>query len=127
MGQFRFVSIVLGEVFVTQTGTAKMLTWSADNLDSLQVVKLTFFILSIILVFHHLCSVIDDPLGPIGCLNSFYGRASGPMWLDNVRCTGRESNILNCSHNGIGSVSSFCDSGDQSGVECSGMKLHGAE
>ena len=80
-----------------------------------------------ILVFDHLCSVIDDPLGAIPRLNSFYGRASGPMWLDNVRCTGRESNILNCSHNGIGSVSSFCDSGDHSGVECSGMKLHGAE
>jgi len=80
-----------------------------------------------ILVFDHLCSVIDDPLGPIPRLNSFYGRASGPMWLDNVRCTGREGNILNCSHNGIGSVSSFCDSGDHSGVECPGMKLHGVE
>ena len=77
-------------------------------------------------MFDHLCSGIGDPQGAIPHLNSFYGRASGPMWLDSVRCTGSESSVLNCTHSGIGSVSSVCDSGDQSGVECPG-RLLGAE
>ena len=63
------------------------------------------------------------PKGAIPYLNSFYGNTSGPIWLDNVHCTGSESNILNCTHNGIGRLSSVCDHRDDSGVECPGELL----
>ena len=67
-------------------------------------------------LFHKLSTI-----GAIPRLNSFYGGVSGPIWLDSVGCTGRESKILKCVHSGIGSISSQCDSADHSGVECPGM------
>ena len=62
--------------------------------------------------------------GPISYSNSFYGNTSGPIWIDNVRCTGSESSILNCTHNGIGVLASSCDHLDESGVECPGRLLY---
>jgi len=32
--------------------------------------------------------------------NSNYTTSDGPIWLDNVRCNGTETDIANCSHNG---------------------------
>ena len=42
-----------------------------------------------------------------------FGRGTGPIFLDRVRCTGRESSLLNCRHNGIGvhSCSHYRDAG----------------
>ena len=56
--------------------------------------------------------------GAIPRLNAHYGRATGPIWLDYLRCTGNESTILNCTNYGASSISSFCDHGDDAGVEC---------
>lgn len=62
--------------------------------------------------------------GAIPRLNSFYGHTSGPIWLDRVRCTRNESNILNCTHNGVSRLPYSCDHGDDSGVECPGKSFH---
>ena len=62
--------------------------------------------------------------GAIPRLNAYYGRATGPIWLDYLRCTGNESSILNCTHYGIASISSLCDHGDDAGVECPGKCLN---
>ena len=61
--------------------------------------------------------------GAISYSNSFYGNTSGPMWIDNGRCTGSENSILNCTHNGIGVLASSCDHMDESGVECPGRLI----
>ena len=59
-----------------------------------------------------------SPKGAIPRFNSFYGRATGPIWFDYIRCTGSENSILNCTHNGIDSLSSTCTHGRDAGVEC---------
>ena len=42
------------------------------------------------------------------------------IWLDDVGCSGNESDIADCSHNGWGVVG-LCDHSEDAGVKCSGI------
>ncbi|CAB4018031.1 deleted in malignant brain tumors 1 -like, partial [Paramuricea clavata] len=42
---------------------------------------------------------------------------TGQIWLDNVRCTGNEKSLINCSHSGWGNHN--CRHYQDAGVECS--------
>ena len=50
-------------------------------------------------------------------LSHYYGRGSGPIWLDNIKCTGNEMSLAECRHRGWGvhncrhveDVSIICD------------------
>ena len=53
---------------------------------------------------------------------SSYGSGLGRIWFDNMRCTGRESNLLDCSYNGP--LVSSCDHSMDVGVTCSCKSLH---
>ena len=46
-----------------------------------------------------------------------FGLGSGPVWLDNVACSGSESSIENCSHNGWGVED--CTHDEDASVTCS--------
>ena len=51
--------------------------------------------------------------------NAYYGRGNGTVWLDNVECTGTETDLVNCSHNSFGVVASNClDHHNDAGVVC---------
>ena len=56
--------------------------------------------------------------GAIPYLNARFGQGSGSIWLDDLRCNGTESSILDCTHDGIGVYASYCDHFDDVGVEC---------
>ena len=39
--------------------------------------------------------------------NGVYGLVSGPVWITNLRCTGSESNVMECVHDGLGNKTEF--------------------
>ncbi|KAK3520116.1 hypothetical protein QTP70_014282 [Hemibagrus guttatus] len=63
----------------------------------------------------------------LGCGNAVtahqsahFGQGSGPIFLNDVQCSGSESTITQCSHSGFGSHS--CSHGEEAGVTCSGVQ-----
>ena len=48
-----------------------------------------------------------------------YGQGTGPIFLDDLRCTGEESSLLDCqyNHDEIGNVR-FCSHYEDAGVRC---------
>jgi len=48
--------------------------------------------------------------------NNLYGAGQGQIWLDNLECTGTESNIANCEHRSWGKNN--CNHREDVSVHC---------
>ena len=55
-------------------------------------------------------------VGAVTTSFSFFGRGTGPIWLDNVECSGIESRLVFCPNNGVGKHN--CDHTEEAGVIC---------
>ena len=66
--------------------------------------------------------VVCRQLGFRGAINApgsaWFGTGSGQIWLDDVACSGSESSIFYCGHNGWGSHN--CGHSEDASVICSG-------
>lgn len=55
-------------------------------------------------------------LGATAVSFAAFGAGTGQIWLDNVRCVGTESRLINCPANAIGSHN--CQHSEDAGVRC---------
>ena len=46
-----------------------------------------------------------------------FGQGTGPIWLDNVQCTGSETHLFNCTNSGDLGIHN-CGHHKDAGVEC---------
>ncbi|XP_055752959.1 deleted in malignant brain tumors 1 protein-like [Salvelinus fontinalis] len=53
--------------------------------------------------------------------SAYFGQGSGPIWQDDVGCSGTECSITQCSHTRGGTHN--CEHGNDAGVICSGVVL----
>ena len=66
-------------------------------------------------------AIFAEFAGAIARSYSQFGRGDGTVLLNGVQCSGDEENVVNCTHGGIGVVSSSCNHGTDAGVECPGQ------
>ena len=62
--------------------------------------------------------------GAIARFNAFFGQGTGPIWLDDLLCSGSERRLVDCPvlSGGIGMVD-FCNGhADDAGVTCQERK-----
>ena len=52
---------------------------------------------------------------------SYFGQGSGPIWLDNVYCTGSESTLASCGILGV-NVTRSCSTHQDVGIRCYGSQ-----
>ena len=68
----------------------------------------------------NLLNYLHDNIHTVGFprQSGFYGNSLALLVLDNVVCSGTESSILDCQHDGLGNAS--CYHRDDAGVQCLG-------
>uniref|UniRef100_A0A669BNC7 Lysyl oxidase homolog n=1 Tax=Oreochromis niloticus TaxID=8128 RepID=A0A669BNC7_ORENI len=75
----------------------------------------------------HAAQVVCRELGYVEAVSwlpsSKYGKGEGPIWFDNVHCTGKEKTLAQCQSNGIGI--SDCKHSEDVGVVCSDKRIPG--
>ena len=68
-------------------------------------------------------NVVCRELGYQGAAEFFccasYGQGNGLIWLDDLACTGTETSVYNCTHNGFGNHN--CEHKEDIGVKCQGI------
>ena len=59
-----------------------------------------------------------DHIGATSFFNAFFGAGTGPVYLDDFFCTGRESRLINCTNGGLNMIDNCRGHLDDAGVRC---------
>ena len=103
-------------MYVISTLTLMMLKWLVDNWD-MKWMEDKVRIKILLHTFQYLIAVRYYR-------NGFYKQGNRPTWLNNLNCTGTESNLLECPRGSvIGYPSYHCSRSDVS-VVCPGIDTH---
>ena len=62
------------------------------------------------------CRQLGFPRAVAANTSAAFGEGQGQIWMDNVRCTGVESSLTECGHNGWGIEN--CAHSEDAGVMC---------
>lgn len=54
--------------------------------------------------------------------NAFYGAGTGPIYLDDLRCTNRETRLIDCPHGGVNMIDNCRGHLDDAGLRCAESK-----
>ncbi|XP_055362524.1 scavenger receptor cysteine-rich type 1 protein M130-like isoform X1 [Betta splendens] len=64
------------------------------------------------------CKQLGCGLAVSAPTSAYFGKGTGPIWLDNVECSGEEAALTHCEHPGFGENN--CGHGEDAGVICLG-------
>ena len=70
-----------------------------------------------------LCKQLGFPQASHAYSGATHGQGTGPIWMDDVACSGSESHIYDCSHRGWGN--NACTHSNDASVNCSVVRLAG--
>ena len=63
------------------------------------------------------CTQLYNLTNAVAYRNSHFHGGSGPIWLNDVQCTGSETHLVNCTNSGLG-VHSCIGYTEDAGVQC---------
>ena len=104
--------MVSGAQCVMITGISLMVLWSADSLDTTEVFVIVQRYMNTVAVTSYITTAIEV----VG--EAVFGMGTGPILLDEVTCSGEESQLFECGSNGIGEHD--CSHTEDAGVRYTG-------
>ena len=110
--EWRCVLLTSGEQCVVTLGTALMQLLSARILDMLSLMVCCFDSYYVVFFQIHRLTVATART------NAYFGAGTGPIYLEDVACSGSETSLLQCSSDPL--LSGGCSHSQDAGVECEG-------
>ena len=112
----KYASMECGELFVMTSGMSLMHRLPVPNLGTRQMVSSKKNAITHKSRYTFTCPLACLMAGAVAFGTAAFGQGTGTIYLDDVGCVGNETDILNCTHAGIGVNN--CGHYEDAGVRC---------